>query len=1663
MRKILLLLLGAICFKAGFAQSRFGNEWINFSQDYYKIKIAKEGIYRINHSSLIAAGINVSAIDPNNFQIWNLGIEQFIRVQGAADNSFDTGDYIEFFGKPNDGNTDRDLYQTPQQQPHTYFSLYTDTSVYYLTWTLSTKGKRWVDFSQFDYSNYPVEPYFSYSAVNYFTESYYEGKVYNGYGVLSEYTEGEGWFGTLFRKGQSQLRDVNTPFLYPLGPNPHAEILYFGKSDVDPVLNPSFNHHMQVAVSADNINFRNLTDTFYKGYTGIKSGISLNPTDIGSAKTRFRFSILNDLGVAADNNCIAYVKVTYPRTYNLGGNSVIHFNLSPISSLQVTYFSFANYPALKSSPVILDLTNNTRVQASVSGGTLHALIPYAGGSKEVFVCDSTDISVVQGLTKVIFQPINLSQGYDYLIVTHSHLLTSANQYAAFRNNSGFKPLVISTDQLYEQFYYGIHHPLAIRRFCNYLLENNNVKPENLLLLGKGQMYYSIRFSPSNFHFDYVPPFGNPASDMMYTSGLNGTVMEPAISTGRIPATTNQEVLDYLQKLKDYESNSNRLWQKNILHLSGGRNSTENHIFTAYLNGCKGIADKPFTGASVKTFSKEQSLPVSSGLKTTIQQEINKGIGLLTYFGHGASDILEIDFGGPEELANTGKYPIMMFSGCVLGNTFTGSSLCEKFTFQPNLGTVGWIANTGYGFTSELDAFNRQFYYQMSSTNYGKPIGALLKGAIKTYQDPTQTNPYNLIHSRQFAFVGDPALHIFASSLPDFSIGNLSFFPQTFSANSDSFALVVTAINSGKAINDSIAILVKRMLPNNTVVNYPYKTIKTPYYADTLLFWFNSKDQESKGLNRFEVTIDCLNDEAELDEGNNLLSIEYLIPAEGVRILYPRDFSIVNTSLVSFKVQPENLFNTVNEIIFQADTNPNFNSPWLQSSMPIMATAVTNWQLPKLPADSSVIFWRARLNVPDSLGGGWENGSFTYLPGKRTGWSQKHYAQISKSKLVDLSRDSLNRKFIFNRRTSVFYSVTTTGQDLNGPNRRTFNINYWPSLYGQIGDGIAIMAFNPNNEERWSTNSQFNSIQQVPDPFDPQNLGTVTLKPSGSYWFNTNQVGNPGFQWQRDSLIKYILSIPDGFHVFVHNGRNTGIRTWDTALINTFQRNLGSKILPNLKEGHPYYLISRKNPKPDETIFEETADTLNQLLPPPFSQTLTKFTQFSPLRIEGQIQSVIIGPTTKWYSAHFQHSGADNLRDYSAFRIFGIEKSGNEVLLFDSLKTDSIDLRGVDPLLYPNLRIIQVLKDDSLRTPLDLKHWLVFFDQLPEATINPSLTFQFHGDTMQQGDTLQLKLAYQNIGTVPMDSITIETILTDNSSNQILKYLSKHKALKVGDSLIYQLLLPTKNLVGKNRLTVFFNPRVLAEENYSNNVFQKDFFVIQDKSNPLLDVLFDGVRIANFDIVSAKPHIQISLLDNNKFLLLKDTSLIKISLSGPSGVQQINFNRQDVIFNPSTVAGKPAIIEYSPDSLTDGIYTLTVSGRDVSGNYSGRFNYEIKFEVINKSTITYMYPYPNPFTTTMRFVFTLTGSKVPDYMKIQITNINGRVVKTIDKNDLGTLHIGNNITDVIWDGTDEFGDRLANGVYLFKVITRTNGQGTEHRASFGDEFYRQQTGKIYLLR
>jgi hypothetical protein len=297
-------------------------------------------------------------------------------------------------------------------------------------------------------------------------------------------------------------------------------------------------------------------------------------------------------------------------------------------------------------------------------------------------------------------------------------------------------------------------------------------------------------------------------------------------------------------------------------------------------------------------------------------------------------------------------------------------------------------------------------------------------------------------------------------------------------------------------------------------------------------------------------------------------------------------------------------------------------------------------------------------------------------------------------------------------------------------------------------------------------------------------------------------------------------------------------------------------------------------------------------------------------------------------------------------------------------------------------------------------------------------------------------------------------------------------LQSPDTILTAETFSTKDFVGLNNIWVEVNPLDTTlgtfdqlEKYHFNNLANKSFYVIGDDANPMLDVTFDGAHILDGDIVSAEPQIAIELRDENRYLALDTNSLLQVYIKNPeeSDFTLIPYDNNLLTFVPANLPENKASIRYNPVFANDGVYELRIQATDISNNESGDNDYIISFEIIQKPSVTSVMNWPNPFSTSTKFVFTLTGTDVPQDFRIRIMTISGRVVREIFAYELGPLHIGRNITEFAWDGTDKYGDRLANGIYLYKVDIRLDGNTMETRETNADQYFHKGYGKMYLMR
>lgn len=131
------------------------------------------------------------------------------------------------------------------------------------------------------------------------------------------------------------------------------------------------------------------------------------------------------------------------------------------------------------------------------------------------------------------------------------------------------------------------------------------------------------------------------------------------------------------------------------------------------------------------------------------------------------------------------------------------------------------------------------------------------------------------------------------------------------------------------------------------------------------------------------------------------------------------------------------------------------------------------------------------------------------------------------------------------------------------------------------------------------------------------------------------------------------------------------------------------------------------------------------------------------------------------------------------------------------------------------------------------------------------------------------------------------------------------------------------------------------------------------------------------------------------------------------------------------------LSYLFRDLESGLHTLSLKAWDVYNNSSTA---EIEFLVRDKDeelVVTNVLNYPNPFIDYTEFWFNHNSSDVLD-VSVQIFTVSGKLVRTINGQTAGGSKVTSSLSkDIVWDGRDDFGEKIGKGVYIYKLKVRSN--------------------------
>jgi hypothetical protein len=203
-------------------------------------------------------------------------------------------------------------------------------------------------------------------------------------------------------------------------------------------------------------------------------------------------------------------------------------------------------------------------------------------------------------------------------------------------------------------------------------------------------------------------------------------------------------------------------------------------------------------------------------------------------------------------------------------------------------------------------------------------------------------------------------------------------------------------------------------------------------------------------------------------------------------------------------------------------------------------------------------------------------------------------------------------------------------------------------------------------------------------------------------------------------------------------------------------------------------------------------------------------------------------------------------------------------------------------------------------------------------------------------------------------------------------------------------------------------------------------VIADQEGPKVELYLNDKNFINGGITNEKPVLYADLTDSSGINTLGSSigHDISVILDENSSKPVVLNDYYEAALN-SYQSGR---VRYPYSNLSEGQHRLSFKVWDIQNNSSQVYT---DFIVAKSSELAlkHVLNYPNPFTTKTKFYFEHNQACNPLKVNIQVYTVSGKLVKTIQQT---VLCEGFRPEGIDWDGKDDFGDKLARGVYIYKV-------------------------------
>ena len=291
-------------------------------------------------------------------------------------------------------------------------------------------------------------------------------------------------------------------------------------------------------------------------------------------------------------------------------------------------------------------------------------------------------------------------------------------------------------------------------------------------------------------------------------------------------------------------------------------------------------------------------------------------------------------------------------------------------------------------------------------------------------------------------------------------------------------------------------------------------------------------------------------------------------------------------------------------------------------------------------------------------------------------------------------------------------------------------------------------------------------------------------------------------------------------------------------------------------------------------------------------------------------------------------------------------------------------------------------------------------------------------------------------------VKIETLASDPSSYKYTfniqnSVLYKGKASITNGAFSFTFIVP-KDIAyqfGHGKISYYARNSSLDANGYDRNIIVGGFESggSKDDNGPLVDLYMNDESFVFGGLTDENP-LMLAFVSDSSGINTVGNGIGHdiVAVLDKNTEKSINLNDYYEADLDSYTSGS---IQYPFSELDEGSHTLSLKVWDVYNNSSESY---IEFVVSESAelAIDHVLNYPNPFTTHTDFYFEHNQPNNMLEVLLQVFTVSGRLVYTYNDFVMAEGFRSGPIPPYGWDGRDDFGDKLARGVYIYKLSVRS---------------------------